>query len=74
VNFKLSDFPAIKENLDSLLKRHEDCAFAHSFLYEWYYNENNITACQKICDLLSDKLDIIRKKYWNWKKLNLTKI
>ena len=71
--FKIVDFPQIKKKLDSLLEDYPDCVFAHSFLFEWYSCENNYIACYKICDLLSDKIDVIRKKYWQWKKLNLSK-
>ena len=74
VNFKFMEFPILKMKLDELLNLHDDCVLGYSFLFEWSLAEKNVIACQDICDLLANKLDIIRKKYWQWKRSKLISI
>jgi len=73
VKFNLKEFPQIKKKLDEVIENSPDCAFAYSFLFEWYLSENDIKSCESTCDILGEKVDRIRNKYWMWKKLQLSK-
>ena len=71
MKFKINEFPIIKERLDQIVEKDSKCVFAHSLLFEWHLAMNEIDKCKEKCELLAGELDIIRRKYWAWKKLNL---
>ncbi len=71
--FKFSEFPFLKATLESVSEKNPNVHHCLALVLDIELETKNKDKCSKIIDTLVE-LDYIRKKYWLWRKQNLTDI